>query len=71
VLSTNTNFLSIHYRNACGSPADGDPAKATLAWLEAELAAAKEAQERVWLVYTSRRVSTASRRCGEALARTQ
>jgi sphingomyelin phosphodiesterase acid-like 3 len=51
VLSTNTNFLSIHYRNACGSSADGDPAKATLAWLEAELAAAKEAQERVWLVY--------------------
>ena len=51
VLSTNTNFLSIHYRNACGSPADGDPGKATLTWLEAELAAAKEAQERVWLVY--------------------
>jgi sphingomyelin phosphodiesterase acid-like 3 len=51
VLSTNTNFLSTHYRNACGSPADGDPGKATLAWLEAELAAAKEAQERVWLVY--------------------
>ncbi len=51
VLSTNTNFLSTHYRNACGSPADGDPGRATLAWLEAELAAAKEAEERVWLVY--------------------
>jgi hypothetical protein len=51
VLSTNTNFLSIHYRNACGSPADGDPAKATLAWLEAELAAANKAKERVWLLY--------------------
>jgi hypothetical protein len=51
VLSTNTNFLSIHYRNACGSPADGDPGTATLAWLEAELAAAKEAHERVWLLY--------------------
>lgn len=51
VLSTNTNFLSIHYRNACGSTADGDPGKATLTWLEAELAAAKEAQELVWLVY--------------------
>ncbi len=51
VLSTNTNFLSIHYRNACGSTADGDPGRATLAWLEAELAAAKEAQERVWLLY--------------------
>jgi len=51
VLSTNTNFLSIHYRNACGSPVDGDPGRVTLAWLEAELAAAKEAQERVWLLY--------------------
>ena len=51
VLSTNTNFLSIHYRNVCGSPADGDPGQATLAWLEAELVAAKEARERVWLLY--------------------
>jgi sphingomyelin phosphodiesterase acid-like 3 len=51
VLSTNTSFLSIHYRNACGSPSDGDPGLATLAWLEAELAAAKDAGERVWLLY--------------------
>jgi sphingomyelin phosphodiesterase acid-like 3 len=51
VLSTNTNFLSVHYRNACGSAADGDPGRATLAWLEAELAAAKQAGERVWLLY--------------------
>ena len=51
MLSTNTNFLSVHYRNACGSAADGDPGRATLAWLEAELAAAKAAQERVWLLY--------------------
>jgi hypothetical protein len=51
VLSTNTNFLSVHYRNACGSPADGDPGKATLAWLADELAAAKAAGERVWLLY--------------------
>ena len=51
VLSVNTNFLSVHYRNTCGSPADGDPGRATLSWLEAELAAAKEAGERVWLLY--------------------
>jgi sphingomyelin phosphodiesterase acid-like 3 len=51
ILAANTNFLSTHYRNACGSAADGDPGRATLAWLEAELAAAKEAQERVWLLY--------------------
>jgi hypothetical protein len=50
-LSTNTNFLSVHYRNACGSAADGDPGRATLAWLEDELAAAKQAGERVWLLY--------------------
>ncbi|MBV8507888.1 MAG: hypothetical protein JOZ11_19055, partial [Alphaproteobacteria bacterium] len=51
VLSTNSNFLSTHYRNTCGSPADGDPGKGTLAWLETELAAAKRAGERVWLLY--------------------
>jgi sphingomyelin phosphodiesterase acid-like 3 len=50
VLSVNTNFLSARYRNACGS-ADGDPGQATLAWLEAELAAAEAARERVWLLY--------------------
>jgi sphingomyelin phosphodiesterase acid-like 3 len=51
VLSTNTNFLSIHYRNACGSPSDPDPGRATLAWLETELAAAQQAREPVWLLY--------------------
>jgi len=51
VLSANTNFFSIHYRNACGSPSDADPGRATLAWLETELAAAGQAQEPVWLVY--------------------
>ena len=51
VLSVNTNFLSVHYRNACGSPAEGDPGQATLVWLEAELAAAKAVGERVWLIY--------------------
>jgi sphingomyelin phosphodiesterase acid-like 3 len=51
VLSTNTNFFSIHYRNACGSASDADPGRATLAWLERELAAARQAQEHVWLVY--------------------
>jgi sphingomyelin phosphodiesterase acid-like 3 len=51
VLSTNTNFFSIHYRNTCGSPSDADPGRATLAWLGAELAAAQQVQERVWLLY--------------------
>jgi sphingomyelin phosphodiesterase acid-like 3 len=51
VLFVNTVFFSAHYRNACGSAADPDPARDTLAWLEAELAAAKEARERAWLVY--------------------
>ncbi len=51
VLSTNTNFLSIRYRNACGSAGDPDPGRATLAWLASQLAAAKQAHQPVWLVY--------------------
>ena len=47
----NTVFLSANYRNACGSTGDADPGSATLAWLQAELAAAEQAQQRVWLVY--------------------
>jgi len=44
-------FFSLHYQNACGSADIPDPAQATLAWLETELAAARQAQERIWLVY--------------------
>jgi sphingomyelin phosphodiesterase acid-like 3 len=51
VLSVNTVFFSPRYRNACGVPGDPNPARATLAWLEAELAAAKQAQAPVWMVY--------------------
>jgi sphingomyelin phosphodiesterase acid-like 3 len=51
LLSTNTNFFSIRYRNACGLPGDPDPGRATLSWLEGKLAAAEKAQEHVWLVY--------------------
>jgi sphingomyelin phosphodiesterase acid-like 3 len=51
VISANTVFFSPRYRNACGSPDGADPGRATLAWLEAELAAAKRAQEHVWLLY--------------------
>jgi sphingomyelin phosphodiesterase acid-like 3 len=51
ILSTNTNFFSIHYRNACGAANDADPGRATFAWLERALAMAKAAQEPVWLLY--------------------
>jgi sphingomyelin phosphodiesterase acid-like 3 len=51
IIFPNTVFFSAHYRNACGSAGAADPGPATLAWLDAELAAAKQAQERVWLVY--------------------
>ena len=51
VLSTNTNFFSIRYQNACGSPGDPDPGLATLAWLEGQLAAAQQVQEPVWLLF--------------------
>ena len=51
IIFPNTVFFSAHYRNACGSASAPDPGPATLAWLDAEFAAAKQAQERVWLVY--------------------
>jgi sphingomyelin phosphodiesterase acid-like 3 len=51
VLLANTIFFSRNYRNRCGSPASGDPGRATLAWLEAELTVARQAHQRVWLVY--------------------
>jgi sphingomyelin phosphodiesterase acid-like 3 len=51
VVAVNTVFFSQRYRNACGSPADPDPGLATLAWLDGELAAAKQAGEPVWLLY--------------------
>jgi sphingomyelin phosphodiesterase acid-like 3 len=51
ILSINTNFFSVRYRNACGSPDDPDPARATLTWLEGRLAAAEQAREHVWLLY--------------------
>jgi hypothetical protein len=51
IIFPNTVFFSLHYQNACGSAAVPDPGQATLDWLEAELAAAKQARERVWLVY--------------------
>ncbi len=51
VLLANTVFFSRDYRNACGSPSDGDPGQATLGWLAAELAAARRSHQPVWLVY--------------------
>src|ERR1700730_10410971 len=50
IIFPNTVFFSLHYQNACGSADLPDPAQATLAWLETELAAARQARERVWLV---------------------
>jgi sphingomyelin phosphodiesterase acid-like 3 len=47
----NTVFFARNYRNACGSRGDPDPGRQTLAWLAAELATAKQAHRRVWLVY--------------------
>ncbi len=47
----NTNFFSPHYRNGCGTPADGDPATATLAWLRGVLADAEAAHRKVALAF--------------------
>ena len=51
IIFPNTVFFSGRYRNTCGSPDAADPGAATLAWLETELAAARQAKQRVWLVY--------------------
>ncbi len=51
VLFLNTVFFSRNYQNACGAAGDPDPGEATLAWLEGELEAARQAQQHVWLVY--------------------
>ncbi len=52
LIFANTVFFSRRYRNACGEAGGGDdPGRATLAWLEAELTAAKRAHQRVWLAF--------------------
>jgi sphingomyelin phosphodiesterase acid-like 3 len=51
VLLIDTVVFSGNYRNACGSPGDGDAGRMTLAWVEAQLAAARRAHQRVWLAY--------------------
>src|SRR6202012_5664825 len=33
VIAINTNFFSPHYRDSCGAGGDGNPARATLTWL--------------------------------------
>ena len=51
VLSVNTVFFSPRHRNACGSPGDADPASTTLAWLQGELTAARQAHTHIWMIY--------------------
>lgn len=51
IVVLNTNFFSPHYRNACGAPADGNPAIASLSWLHRVLADAVAAHRKVWLLY--------------------
>jgi sphingomyelin phosphodiesterase acid-like 3 len=51
VIGLNDNYFSTHYRNACGGEGDGNPARATLAWLNRALADAAAAQRKVILVY--------------------
>jgi sphingomyelin phosphodiesterase acid-like 3 len=51
IVFLNTVVFSRNYRNSCGSRGGPDPGRQTLAWLAASLAAARQAHERVWLVY--------------------
>ncbi len=51
ILLVNTVFFSRNYQNKCGPQSSPDPGQATIAWLEARLAAARRAHQPVWLVY--------------------
>ena len=50
VISLNDNYFSPRYRNSCGD-GDGNPARATIAWLRRALAEAAAAQRKVILLY--------------------
>jgi sphingomyelin phosphodiesterase acid-like 3 len=51
VIALNDNYFSARYRNSCGGEGDGNPARATLAWLNRALADAAAAQRKVILLY--------------------
>lgn len=51
VIALNDNYFSPRYRNACGAEGDGNPARATLAWLGRALADAAAAKRKVMLLY--------------------
>jgi sphingomyelin phosphodiesterase acid-like 3 len=51
VIAFNDNFLSPNYRDTCGGAGEGNPARATLAWLDRALADAASAHRKVILIY--------------------
>jgi sphingomyelin phosphodiesterase acid-like 3 len=50
LIALNTNFFSTNYKNPCGQLGP-DPATRQLQWFEAELALARNAGKRVWLLF--------------------
>ena len=51
VIALNDNYFSPHYRNSCGGEGDGNPGRATLAWLRRALEEAAAAQRKAILLY--------------------
>ncbi|HEX4193147.1 MAG TPA: metallophosphoesterase [Stellaceae bacterium] len=51
VIGLNDNYFSTHYRDTCGGDGDGNPGRATLAWLNRALAEAAAAHRKVILLY--------------------
>jgi sphingomyelin phosphodiesterase acid-like 3 len=51
VIGLNDNYFSTHYRDVCGGAGDGNPARATLAWLNRALTYAAAAHRKVILLY--------------------
>ncbi|HEY0371967.1 MAG TPA: hypothetical protein VGD79_08190, partial [Thermoanaerobaculia bacterium] len=50
IIGLNTNFFSTNYKNTCGKPGP-NPGLRQLAWLDAELALARDEGKRVWLLF--------------------
>jgi hypothetical protein len=51
IIGLNDNYFSTHYRDACGGQGDGNPGRATLAWLNHALADAAAAHRKVIMLY--------------------
>jgi hypothetical protein len=50
IIAVNSIYFSPKYRDACTAAVEGDPAQEEMHWLESQLAAARNDQQKVWLI---------------------